>query len=138
MRTLYSECRSIACVNGLMSASFVIERLVRQWCPLSMLLQVLFQETLYLAVMGSALVVPPSLPNSMNLLVIGYADDTKVFVSDEACVLAVEDVLDLFEKATGAAINREKTSVMGLSVGLLRLTEMVLVFDFFLFICKPK
>ncbi|XP_069190883.1 mucin-22-like [Procambarus clarkii] len=114
IRILYKQCRSSVCINGVLSEPFSIERSVRQGFPLSMIVYVIFQEPLYLAIKINDFIVPPRLPNAMTLPVVGYADDTTIFVSTEDSVVNVQDELDNFERATGAVLNKNKTCMMGL------------------------
>ena len=50
LMTLYTNIESVCMVNGHFTDSFNVYRGVRQGCPLSMLILVLFQNPLYLAI----------------------------------------------------------------------------------------
>ena len=62
IKILYTDVCSSCLINGYISKEFKIERGVRQGCPLSMLLYVLFQEPLYLAIEKSKKMLPLELP----------------------------------------------------------------------------
>ena len=55
---LYRNIESLCLVNGFLTEPFNVERGVRQGCPLSMLLYVIFQEPLYCAIEQSNLIIP--------------------------------------------------------------------------------
>ena len=114
LKIMYKTCNSSLCINGIISSPFRIKRSVRQGCPLSMMLYVIFQEPLYLAIKANALVVPPSFPNMMTIKIQGYADDSTVIVTSDLALQEVCKVIEKFEEATGALLNKEKTSIMGI------------------------
>ena len=96
-----------------MSKCFNIERGVRQGCPLSMMLFVIFQEPLYRAIELSVKVKPIMSPcTPMKLL--GYADDTSFIVSDETSIIECFEILNKFELASGIKLNKNKTKLFGI------------------------
>ena len=113
IKILYDNCRSRLCINGMLSDAFPILRSVRQGCPLSMLLYVIYQEPLYLSIKNNKSIVPPQLPNGWKICIQGYADDSSVFVSTEQSIVEVFKEISLFENASGALLNRDKSSITG-------------------------
>ena len=113
IRILYNDAVSLCIVNGFMTQSFNIERGVRQGCPLSMLLFVIFQEPLYRAIELSIKVKPIMSPCTPRKL-LGYADDTSFIVSDETSILECFVILKKFESASGIKLNKNKTKLFGI------------------------
>ena len=99
-------------INGNLTEPFNIKRGVRQGCPLSMLLFMIFQNPLYVALERARNVKPIELPNS-SVIELGYADDTNVFTSDDRSFLGIFKLFHDFEKATNSRINLRKTKVYG-------------------------
>ena len=112
VKMLYNGSLSAICINGIISNFFPVERSVRQGCPMSMIAYVLFQEPLYRTMKQN--IVPIDLPNAFRCSVLGFADDSSVFVSKDKCIKEVFKIIEQFELATGAELNRDKTSIMGL------------------------
>ena len=110
--TLYTNIQSLVLINGNFTSTFDICRGVRQGCPLSMMMFIIFQNPLYLAIEHSNKIKPFVLPDS-SVIEIGYADDTNVMVSDEKSLTEIFKVLNDFEKATNSIINISKTRIYG-------------------------
>ena len=111
---LYRNSHSYLCINGIISAPFKINRSVRQGCPLSMLLYVIFQEPLYLAMKNNMKIVPPLLPNHLDIKLQGYADDSTIFVTTNESLITVFKEIKRYEKATGSQLNLDKTKILGI------------------------
>ena len=82
-----SNVQSAVQVNGIITKSFDIGRGIRQGCPLSMILYVLFKEALYCRIKSSQSIKSPYLPNNHSLKILGYADDTNLFLRDSQSIL---------------------------------------------------
>lgn len=109
---LYENCKSCICINGLLSKTFQIKRSVKQGCSLSMLLGVIYQDPLYRKINGNVNIILPNLPNNQKKVIQGYADDTYFFIATEDSVSEVYNEIVLFEKASGAKLNKSKTCIM--------------------------
>ena len=110
--TLYTDIQSVVLVNGHFTKSFYVKRGVRQGCPLSMLLFVIFQNPLYIAFEEAANIKPMKI-NGKDILQTGYADDTNIFTKDNESFLEFFKILGFFEKATNSKLNVRKTTVYG-------------------------
>ena len=112
IENLYSNIQSVVLVNGHFTKSFDIKRGVRQGCPLSMLLFIIFQNPLYIA-FEEAERIKPIVINGKRIVQSGYADDTNIFTNNDQSFLEVFKIFNLFEKATNSKINVNKTTVYG-------------------------
>jgi len=122
-------------INGAASPFFHAERGLRQGCPLSPLLFLLVAEGLSRAIIKAknegrfqGILVAPNL-NISHLL---FVDDVLIFCSgSRGDTRVLNEILDLFSKATGMEINAGKST---LSTHLLRPEEVALLKSFFPFI----
>ncbi|PIK55038.1 hypothetical protein BSL78_08086 [Apostichopus japonicus] len=78
---LYQESFSSVIVNGFCSEVFNVERGVRQGCPLSPLLYVLFSESLSRLLERDSRLVPFVVPGGAKVKCVQYADDVTCVVS---------------------------------------------------------
>ena len=109
-----SNLESTVQLNGNLIETFSIGRGIRQGCPLSMMLYVLFKEALYCYIKSKNSIKGPHLPNGYSFKILGFADDTNLFLRDNNSILEAMNILYKFEKATGAKLNREKTKIYGI------------------------
>ena len=79
-----------------------------------MLLFVIFQEPLYRAIKNNSNIIGPNFPNNVNICIQGYADDSSVLISTDQSICEVYSEIQRFELATGAVLNKQKTSIMGI------------------------
>ena len=114
IKVLYKDCKSMISINGLFSEKFDINRSVRQGCPLSMLLYIIYQEPLYLAIKANSNIVPPLLPNNVKIVIQGFADDSTVLFATEESLKSVCLEIKMFEAATGSLLNKNKSCILGL------------------------
>ncbi|PIK36316.1 hypothetical protein BSL78_26844 [Apostichopus japonicus] len=118
---LYEQSFSSVIVNGFCSEVFNVERGVRQGCPLSPLLYVLFSESLSRLLERDSKLVPFVVPGGAKVKCAQYADDVTCFVSSLA-PFAHSRRISIFERATGAKLNPEKTK--GLRLGSWRYRDL--------------
>ena len=112
---LYNDIESSIQINNILSDFFPVTSSVRQGCPLSMGLFVVYQEAFYRAFVKSQIIRPLRMPDSSETLLIGYADDTNIFITSERSLIEVDRIISHFEKATGAVLNRNnKTKIYGI------------------------
>ena len=112
IQNLYTNIQSLVMVNGFFTNCFDVKRGVRQGCPLSMLLFIIFQNPLYTAFERSVIIRPIGI-NGKNVLHCGYADDTNIFVDNDESFVETFQILNYFEKATNSKMNVRKTTVYG-------------------------
>ncbi|KAJ8361844.1 hypothetical protein AAFF_G00417310 [Aldrovandia affinis] len=114
VRTLYAGVYSCVRVNGFLSGP--VEQLggVRQGCPLSPLLYVLFMEPFAELVRRDPGVDGVRLPGASGrvLKIQQYADDTTLFVSSARSLGRIRALTDLFGAGTGSKVNLAKSSVL--------------------------
>ena len=119
IKTFYTDIYSCVKVNGHISAPFSLSRGVRQGCSLSAMLYVLIAETFACLVRQDERIRGIKLPNSDQSSVISqYADDTTLTLYGFDSVRHCFNLINLYERATGARINMIKTE--GLLCGSLR------------------
>ncbi|KAJ8347510.1 hypothetical protein AAFF_G00190900 [Aldrovandia affinis] len=114
VRTLYADVYSCVRVNGFLSGP--VEQLggVRQGCPLSPLLYVLFMKPFAELVRRDPGVDGVRLPGASGevLKIQQYADDTTMFVSSARSLGRIRALTDLFGAGTGSKVNLAKSSVL--------------------------
>ena len=110
IKMLYTNIESAMLINNNIGRYFSLTRSVRQGCPLSMILYVIYQEPLYCAIRQNVAIKPLVLPDHAEIKVIGYADDTNIIVKSEESLLEIDKILDNFEKATNSKINKNNKS----------------------------
>ena len=101
VKILYTGIESALDINNILSEFFPIERSVRQGCPLSMSLYLLFQEPFYRAIIASRIIRPLRLPDSSELKILVYADDSTIVVIDDESLKEICKILMKFEDAMG-------------------------------------
>ena len=77
-----------------------------------MLLYVLAQEPLYRALKASTQIQAIDIPCKETKL-LGFADDTSIFVNSNLSIIAVFNILRYFGNASGIQVNNKKTKIMG-------------------------
>ena len=101
-------------VNGFLTEDIDISRGVRQGDPLSALLYVLIAEVLGNQIRSNQNIKGITIRDKEQKI-LQYADDTKIFVTNDSSIKETFKELEKYEKATGAKINIEKTE--GLFIG---------------------
>lgn len=117
--TIYTAVTSSVKVNGWLTAFINLDRGLRQGCALSMPLYILTAEILAIQIRANPLIKgirPPQTTSEVKLS--QYADDTSLLLRDVTSISHTFETLALYERASGAKINREKCK--GLWAGSLR------------------
>jgi hypothetical protein len=112
IKLLYKKAKSRVKCNGVLTDSFILERSVRQGCPLSALLFVLSVEPLAAFLKKDNLINCVQTPQGGFSLIHQYADDTTITVRDEGSVKRVMECFKVYGQASGAKVNMEKSIVM--------------------------
>ena len=113
LKVLYTGVRSMVSVNGHLGDSFSLHAGVRQGCPLSPLLYILYMEPLAAAIRADPGVKGFLVPGSGGLRVklSQYADDTTLLLDNDACLIRSLEIFQSFGKVAGAELNCTKSSV---------------------------
>ena len=111
-----SDKKSCIQINGNLRYQFHIGKGIRQGCPLSMMIYVIFKEALYQYIKSCNTIKGIPLPNNNTLKISGYADDTNLFTMDQESILNIFSIIRKFESATGAILNKNKTKIYGLGL----------------------
>ena len=114
---LYHNIYSRIIINGNISDSIPLSRGVRQGCPLSPSLYVLFIEPIAKFIHNCNRIRGFTVPgtNGKSIKFLQYADDATCVASSLSDITQFLDVFDLFHRATGASVNLTKTH--GFKVG---------------------
>ena len=113
LMNLYTDITSACLVNGNITKEFAVERGVRQGCPMSMLVYVIFQEPLYNALDKCNNIIPFQLENK-QIKNLGYADDTTICVRNDEGFTETFKIIKKFENASNSKLNIHKTKVYGI------------------------
>ena len=114
VKTLYRNGNSCVCNNGYSSGNFMLNRGVRQGCPLSPYLFILCVEVLAQKVLSNELIKGVSVMNN-EIKLLQYADDTIIFLDGtESSFKEVLLVLEDFRLASGLNVNYDKCSIFPL------------------------
>ena len=107
----YTGVQSAVKFNGYRSSFFCLSRGVRQGCPLSPLLYVLYAEVLACTFCANRRIIGLSLPGGVSPLpvVSQYADDTSLIVVSDDSIKAVFDTYAVFELGSGSKLNLSKS-----------------------------
>lgn len=116
IRTLYNGAYTQILVNDFLSKPVLLQRGVRQGDALSPLLYVLCVEVLACKIRASENIRGFLLPGARGLQfkVAQYADDTTAIVKDYRSLVCLFEAISLYERGTGAKLNRSKTKAMWL------------------------
>ena len=131
IKLIYNSVSSSVKTNGWLTAFITLERGLRQGCALSMPLYVLTAETMAINIRQNPKIHGIQPPGSQEELKLSqYADDTTLLLSDDNSIEEVFSTFDLYERASGAKINKGKCK--GLWCGALaHRTEQLGDFDWF-------
>jgi len=123
MKNLYKNAKSLILVNGFLTNQIPIKRSVRQGCPLSMVLFVLYIEPLLLMIDETIRGVQIGQITTKSL---AYADDICYIVHDDAEADRVYMAIESFCQESGALLNPSKSAFLrlnGCKIGPQRIAE---------------
>jgi len=110
---LYRNASSEVQVNGFSSNGFPINCSIRQGCPLSMMLYAICINPL-LHKLEEALNGVRIRRRSPGTAAIAYADDVTVLLTAQDEDQTLQEILRIFEEATGAKINMDKSKALAI------------------------
>ena len=114
----YHNISSCVLNNGHASEPFLLERGVRQGCPLSGMLFVVATEVLEQKIRRSKNLMIKRIEieynGSQEIKLSQYADDTTALLSDSESVMQLFELLGLFERCSGLKINESKSELLWL------------------------
>jgi hypothetical protein len=113
---LYNEIESALIIGGFISRSFFkVKRSVRQGCGLSPTLYALYLELLANRISSSLLFEGVPIPGSKrDLRFVLHADDLTVFAADFQSLNIALREMEVYCKASGSVINKEKAQAIQL------------------------
>ena len=124
LKLLYKNAKSRVKCNGLLTDAFVLERSVRQGCPLSSILYSIVAEPLAVLLKQDKTIKKIELPGGGFNVVQQFADDTTITVKDMKSVNRVIELVDFYGQASGAKINLSKSEIMFINVTIPRQEEI--------------
>ncbi|CAC5384245.1 unnamed protein product [Mytilus coruscus] len=118
IKIFYTNSFSSVKCSGFLTPYFRLKNSVKQGCPISALLYVLLAEPLSIAFKKNCEIRGVVIPNTnVEEKVFVHADDTTLTLVDKNSVSETFRVLELYEKASGAKLNKEKSEVLALGKG---------------------
>ena len=106
---LYKGNKSTIINNGFLSETVMMQRGLRQGCPLSLPLYVVQGEVTTENINNDNTIIGLAIPNSKKRLkILQYADDSNFFLHDQKSVENVLKYVQKLKQATGCAINFKK------------------------------
>ncbi len=115
VRTMYSDVLAKLVLNGNLTSEIPVKGGVRQGCPLSCYLYIIMIESLACKIRANQKISGVVEPNSGQETKISlFADDMAAMVTDVASVRHLRNDMHVFERATGAKVNDDKTFMIAL------------------------
>ena len=111
---MYSNCKSCIINNGCISPFFVLQRGIRQGCPLSSLLFLIVVEILAQAIRNDNDIEGFKVKKK-TIKITQLADDMQVYIGRDKSLARVLNLIDEYGKYAGLKLNRDKTE--GLKLG---------------------
>ena len=113
VHTIYNESEACVTNNGFSSKFFILERGVRQGCPLSPYLFIMVVELLANKIRKTNNIKGITI-GTTEIKLVQMADDTTVFVEDPDSLENTLKILELFQTYAGLKLNKNKTEAMWL------------------------
>ena len=116
LKILYEKPQSALYINGFIGKIFVTERGIRQGCPLSAILYIIYAEALGNLIRKDEKIHGIPLPGKgEDLKISQYADDTTLYIHIRTNICYLFDLLAKYEKLSGSKVKISKTK--GLCLG---------------------
>lgn len=113
--TLYTDISASVLLNGHFSEAFEVQCGSRQGCPASPLLYALVVECLACSLRADPDIHGIPLPDAgygRTGLISQYADDKDVFIADNQSLANFNNLVTVYERASGAKVNQAKSSAL--------------------------
>jgi len=115
IKCIYRNTQSCIINNGHISEFFILERGLRQGCPLSPYLFILVVELLAISIRNNNDIKGISI-NEHECKINQYADDTFLSLTDEGTSLKEAfNTIESFSKISGLLLNKEKTEILNIN-----------------------
>ncbi len=127
IKTLYASARSKVKNNGWISQDIIIERGIRQGCPVSALLFIIVSEILAINIKNNEDIKGIKVEtNSENveLKISQYADDGHIFLSDINSLENAIEAINVFSKVAGPKLNIDKCEIIPLRKEVINFQNM--------------
>lgn len=108
---LYHNAESQFLVNGELSEGVKQNRGVRQGCPLSMFLYIIYIEPFLRDLKNQ---IQPTFIAKSKYLISAFVDDVAILLNNEEDFIKLEKCIRNFEEATNSKINKIKTQTLGI------------------------
>ena len=113
LQTLYKQNISMITNNGFLSPQVLLQRGLRQGCPLPLPLYVIQSQITTTNIKQDKTITGIHILNQREQVkILQYADDSNFFLKNQESVQQVITFFQNLNKATGATINLEKTTVL--------------------------
>ena len=109
INTLYKNIKSKFIINGILTEEIQPKRGVRQGCPMSMYLYILYIEPFLKEIKSN---IQPTCILKSQYTLTGFVDDVAVFIQSETDFYKLDEIVKKFEKATNSKVNRQKTQTL--------------------------
>jgi hypothetical protein len=113
VKAIYKGSEACVTNNGFSSPFFKLERGVRQGCPLSAYLFIMVVELLANKIRNTKEIKGIKI-NQTEIKILQMADDTTIFVEDQASLKLVLKLISLFHIFAGLKLNKTKSEAMWL------------------------
>ena len=117
IQAIYNNIEAQVKVNGNMSQSFLIERGVRQGCPLSMILYIILAEVMIENIRQNRNIKGITI-SQKETKISAFADDTTIYIGENNSFTYLQAQLQDFERFAGIKYNRNKCVGMWLGVNI--------------------
>jgi hypothetical protein len=111
IKTLYEKANSKVFINNEFGENIYLKRGVRQGCPLSMYLYILFIDPFLKFIKKK---INSTQISQSNHQISAFVDDIAIFIQNLTDIGKLENCIEIFEKATNSKVNRTKSYLLKL------------------------
>ena len=114
IEAMYTNITSQIEINGKLTSKILVERSVRQGCPLSMILFVLTTIPLINMIETNVDIKGIKTMYNNEIKILAYADDTTICISDIKSILKTIEIYNIHASASESKLNSAKTEILKL------------------------